>query len=226
MDLSHELRVWIKRPVGRTTLGTLLLAISTAILSAGIFISIALQVGGKATLAQDGGILLGINGMATPSLDYLIVGLTSLGDMVAVGALTAGLFALLALRRRWWSFWLVVAAMTGAALLNVGLKLLFARERPRLWEQLILESSYSFPSGHAMMTVVLALIIILLTWRSRYRWPVALLSISYTGTIGFSRLYLGVHYPTDVVAGWCAGVAVVAGAFIVLKTVRIPYLLK
>lgn len=226
MVSSHSSGSFLHVPVGRTTLGALVGATGAATLSAVLFAYIAFQVAGEYALERDGGLLLGINATATPPLDYVIVGLTSLGDMLAVGALAAALLTLLALRRRWWDFWYAVLSIGSGALLNVGLKLLFARERPQLWDQLILESSYSFPSGHAMMTTVLVLVVVLLSWKGRYRWYVLFLGLMYVGVIGFSRLYLGVHYPTDVLAGWCAGVFVTAIVFILVRTVRMPYLLK
>jgi membrane-associated phospholipid phosphatase len=66
----------------------------------------------------------------------------------------------------------------------------------------------SFPSGHALNSATLATAIILMTWGDRrWRWPVTVAAVAYTVMVGVSRLYLGVHYPVDVIAGWCLGVA-------------------
>ena len=63
-------------------------------------------------------------------------------------------------------------ALGGAGLLNVATKLTFARERPTLWQSIAPETTYSFPSGHAMGSMSLALVLVLLCWPTRWRWPV------------------------------------------------------
>jgi membrane-associated phospholipid phosphatase len=66
----------------------------------------------------------------------------------------------------------------------------------------------SFPSGHASSAATLATAMILITWGDRrWRWPVAIVAIGYALLVGLSRMYLGVHYPADVIAGWFLGVA-------------------
>lgn len=66
----------------------------------------------------------------------------------------------------------------------------------------------SFPSGHALNSVTVATAIVLMTWGDkRWRWPVTVAAVVYTLMVGISRLYLGVHYPADVLAGWCVGIA-------------------
>ena len=99
----------------------------------------------------------------------------------------------------------------GAALLNMVLKLIFERPRPDLWEQLIIETSFSFPSGHAMASSALAFSVIAIAWNTRFRWYAVGVGVLFMLVIGFSRLYLGVHYPTDVLAGWF-----VSGAWVLL----------
>lgn len=76
----------------------------------------------------------------------------------------------------------------------------------------------SFPSGHAISSAALATAVILMTWGDRrWRWPVAAVAIGYTLMVGVSRLYLGVHYPVDVIAGWCVGVASTLLVWVVLR---------
>ena len=66
----------------------------------------------------------------------------------------------------------------------------------------------SFPSGHAASSAALATAVILLAWPDRrFRWPIAITAVAYAFLVGLSRMYLGVHYPADVLAGWCLGVA-------------------
>jgi membrane-associated phospholipid phosphatase len=66
----------------------------------------------------------------------------------------------------------------------------------------------SFPSGHALSSASFATAVILIAWPDRrLRWPAVIIGVGYALAVGVSRMYLGVHYPADVVAGWCLGVA-------------------
>lgn len=95
-------------------------------------------------------------------------------------------------------------AIIGSALLNLATKQIFARDRPGLWESIAPETTFSFPSGHAMGSATLAWVLLLLAWRTRWRWPMAATVASFVGMVAFSRVYLGVHYPSDILAGWAA----------------------
>ena len=107
-------------------------------------------------------------------------------------------------------------ALGGSALLNLGAKHLFARERPSLWESIAPESSFSFPSGHAMGSMTLAMVLVLLCWHTRHRWWVAAATAGFVLAIGLSRVYLGVHYPSDIMAGWAAACAWAAAAYLLV----------
>jgi undecaprenyl-diphosphatase len=114
---------------------------------------------------------------------------------------------------------LVVVAIAGAWLLDTGLKLFFARTRPDpFYDYYPAPSSYSFPSGHALFAVCFfGGLAVLLTHRLNSRGvqvAVWLLAAVIILLIGSSRVYLGVHYPTDVVGGYAVGLAwVTAVAF-------------
>ncbi|MGY2893241.1 phosphatase PAP2 family protein [Deinococcus sp. UYEF24] len=107
-------------------------------------------------------------------------------------------------------------SVMGAALLNVALKLVFARARPQVIPWLWEEGDASFPSGHASMAAALAVTLTALLWRTPYRWMSAVLGVVYVALMGVSRVYLGVHYPTDVLAGWALGLAWAGGVALVL----------
>ena len=101
----------------------------------------------------------------------------------------------------------------GSALLNHAMKVAFARARPEGADPVLFGSGLSFPSGHAMGTLVLCGVGAYLLARlapSRLRGPSIVLLLAWPLVIGFSRLYLGVHYASDVVAGFLAGAAWVA----------------
>lgn len=97
-----------------------------------------------------------------------------------------------------------------------AMKLIFNRARPELWPRLVTENGASFPSGHTTVAAALATFVVLLAWHSRWRWLVLILAVGYAFLMGYGRVVLGVHYPTDVLAGWLTGLACVLGAYSVL----------
>lgn len=98
-----------------------------------------------------------------------------------------------------------------SAVLNIVLKNLFVRQRPDIL-RLINETSYSFPSGHAMINATLYTMLILLIFRyvpnKLRRLALSFLCLALAAAIGYSRVYLGVHYAGDVLGGWLIGFAV------------------
>ena len=105
--------------------------------------------------------------------------------------------------------WLVVGFTTLA--LYLSLKPLFARPRPDLWPRLVGGSDFSFPSGHALASAAFYPLLAWATLRLR-RVAFVLVSVGLPLFVGFGRLYLGVHWPTDVLAGWTLGAAQAAMA--------------
>lgn len=116
------------------------------------------------------------------------------------------LFLLFVPRLRWEPL-LVLCATGGSALLNILLKNLFRRDRPDI-NRLAEEYSFSFPSGHSMGAFALYGILAYLLWRVIRPLPLRIVALALcillTLTIGLSRIYLGVHYPSDVIGGYVA----------------------
>ena len=190
------------------------------------FVQIADEVTEREVLWLDEAVLRTINTYENNFWDVFFVVITQLGGVAAIIVLSAGIITLLTLRRKFKAAIIIGTSVAGAALLNVGLKFLFERTRPDLWEQLVLETSFSFPSGHSMISAALGLAVILICWGTRYRWFVVTFVSLYIFLIGFSRLYLGVHYPTDVLAGWLVSGAWVAIVAITLQSSRIQLMGK
>lgn len=157
-------------------------------------------------------LLLAVHAHASPTLNHLAVALHILGGAVVIAPVSALVLAALWLRRRAAAPFFLVA-VAGAALITGVMKLAFHRPRPELWPRLIQESGASFPSGHATYSAAFVVAVMLLAWHSRWRWPVLVLGALFTLAVGASRVYLGVHYPTDVLAGWLTGLAWTLGVY-------------
>lgn len=163
------------------------------------------------------------NALARAGWDVFFVRLSDLGYLYGLVPANVMLVGTLALRRNLREGLFAGVSIIGSALLNLGAKHLFARQRPSLWESIAPETSYSFPSGHAMGTMTLAAVLILLAWRTPWRWPVVVLMAGFAGLVGLSRIYLGVHYPSDILAGWSAALAWTVGSYSVVFRGRRPW---
>lgn len=137
--------------------------------------------------------------------------ITALGSAVVLSGVTLLIVGYLWLSRRYRVAILIVAAIAGGQGLNVALKQLVARERPDATLHLVEVRSPSFPSGHSMAASIFYLTVGALLARTtahrREKTYLMSCAILLTISVGFSRVYLGVHYPTDVLAAWCAGTA-------------------
>ncbi|HEX2964132.1 MAG TPA: phosphatase PAP2 family protein [Ignavibacteriales bacterium] len=150
-----------------------------------------------------------------PRGPYALIGImrdiTSLGGATFVTLITVIVAIYLILERKRRSLMLVLLATLGGGLLESILKTLIARQRPGPLFQLMPEYSHSFPSGHSMMSAVvylsLAVLLARIQKRRIIRIYVVIVALFLTFIIGISRIYLGVHYPTDVLAGWALGLA-------------------
>lgn len=180
------------------------------------FVSLAEEVREGDALAVDVKILELINQLSAPWLDSFFTFATHLGDVIAVAAVGLAACAVLFKKRQHRSVVLLVASVLGAVIISHSLKLLFARPRPELWEALVNVTTFSFPSGHAIASSALALTLAYISWATKWRVAAVITGVVYAFLVGLSRLYLGVHYPSDVVAGWLvstAWVLIVVGVF-------------
>ena len=129
------------------------------------------------------------------------VWLTALGGFTVMGPIALIAMAVLLWRRRWRvALWLLVTVASGRLIVE-GLKLIVRRPRPPVLDRLELVTSWSFPSSHSAGTMITCAALALL-WGRPAGWIAALLVAL---TIGWSRAALGVHWPSDVLAGWGCG---------------------
>ena len=147
---------------------------------------------------------------ANPMLDRLAVFLTIVGNTWPMVCMALLVLLVLLKRRRWRAAWLFGLAVGGSMLLTQLIKPLVGRPRPALWASIRPEHTLSFPSGHAMDTAAIATALVLLCWQCRARWWVWVLAPLFSLAVGWARVYLGVHNPSDVLAGWSAAVGWVA----------------
>jgi undecaprenyl-diphosphatase len=197
----------------RTNLLPLLLTIRVgglifAALAMWAFAQIADEVLDKETQTIDTAILQVLRGLRTPLLDQVMMGVTFLGEPTVLLLMCLSLGIWLLIRKRREEATTIAIAAGGAGGLNYLIKDLFRRQRPPVWERIVDVNHYSFPSGHAMVSLVVYGIIgyLLVTHFPRWRSLIISLTIILVSAIGFSRLYLSVHWPTDVIAGYAAGV--------------------
>jgi undecaprenyl-diphosphatase len=182
------------------------------------FVTVADAVTEQHTQRFDEQILRGLRDPGNPSrgigpswMPEAMRDLTSLGSAPVLVLFVLSVAGSLAVRRQFHALVLLIVATAGGELLNAALKGIFARPRPGVVPHLTEVRSLSFPSGHAMDSAVIYLTLAALL--ARLVTPLALkvyflaLAFFLTFVVGLSRVYLGVHYPSDVLAGWTAGLA-------------------
>ncbi|MFE7417281.1 phosphatase PAP2 family protein [Rhodococcus sp. NPDC057529] len=159
----------------------------------------------------------------TPGLIDVVTVITHSGGTVAAWIVSTVLTVALLLQDRRREAVLVAGAMLSGLAVMTALKNLFERQRPPLPDRLVEISSFSFPSGHAMMTAILASVLVAVVLRDvlirHVRIALVFLLVLYTLAVGLSRVYLGAHWMTDVLAGWAFG-ALWAAFWILLTRTR------
>ncbi len=171
------------------------------------FAALVGEVHEKKGFTFDAPVLNMLHAVATPTLDHFFVLMSRIGYSWGVAPLDVAISVALIVCRRFRDGLFFGIAVIGSALLNMAAKNYFARMRPDLWLSITPETTYSFPSGHAMGSATLGMAVILLCWPSRWRFPVMISSVVFVLLVGTSRVYLGVHYPSDILAGWTAAIA-------------------
>ena len=145
--------------------------------------------------------------------------LTALGGIANLTLTVSAVLGFLWLRKMSGAAWLVLLATSSGLIVSMLLKHLFQRERPSIVPHLSIVSTSSFPSGHSMLSALVYLtlgaLLARFVERRRLKAYFLLVALTLTLLVGVSRVYLGVHYPTDVLAGWSAGLAWALGCWLV-----------
>ncbi|MGQ4273056.1 phosphatase PAP2 family protein [Terrihabitans sp. B22-R8] len=180
-----------------------------------VFLLLADEVSDQNRISFDEKLLLALrtgdahDPIGPPWVEVMFTDLTSLGSSAVLTLLTLCVLGYLLLARKTGTALLVLAAVSGGTILNNVLKYFFGRPRPDLVAHIVDTQTTSFPSGHAMISaatyLTLAALIARVQSRSIFRIYIVGVAVFITLLIGVSRVYLGVHWPSDVLAGWCAG---------------------
>jgi undecaprenyl-diphosphatase len=182
------------------------------------------------TRAFDEGVLLMLRDPSDPAmpigpswLTKMMVDITALGGVTVLTLLVTSVVVYLALRRKFRTAIFVTVSILGGWALSSAMKIGIARPRPEVVQHLVEVTDMSFPSGHAMLSAITYLTLGAMLSRIeeqpslRYFFPVV--AVVLTLLIGSSRIYLGVHYPTDVLGGWAAGTVWACGSWFVARWV-------
>jgi membrane-associated phospholipid phosphatase len=198
----------------------LLLLFGGVLLPMWAFLELADDIHEQEPLPFDEPVLLFAQALARDGFDRVFLFFSAIGYRWGVVPFDLLLVAGLALARRFRDSVFAAVALGGSALLNIATKQLFARNRPSLWESIAPEVTFSFPSGHAMGSMTLALVLVLLCWRTGWRWWVTGAMAVFVPMVGLSRIYLGVHYPSDILAGWAAASVWTVGTWLAIRPLR------
>lgn len=178
-----------------------------------VVLQLASEIAEAEMMAWDRAILIQLHAVMqnSPALRAAMQGMTTLGGMAALTLVVTAACGVLAIRRRYGTaVFLAVQVTLGTSLIRLT-KIAFARARPDVVEHYTTFANASFPSGHAANSSIVylsvSILVAMATPRLSHRVAVLAVAIAITVAIGLSRLFLGVHWPSDVLAGWTIGSA-------------------
>lgn len=195
------------------------------------FVKIASEVVEGDTMAFDRFVMAGLRSPTDHSvpigprwLQTAMLDITAIGGVAVLTLLTVIVAGFLALIRKGRLAFFVIASVSTGAIVSTLLKSIFDRPRPNLVSHLVDVNTTSFPSGHAMNSAVVYLTLGALLAGTRLeretRGYILVVAVALTLMIGFSRIYLGVHWPSDVIAGWAVGASWAALCSIALRLLQ------
>ncbi|WP_293776033.1 phosphatase PAP2 family protein [uncultured Oxalicibacterium sp.] len=221
-DLTFPLASSIQAPGGKRVLTSPCL--TAAICATTLFLLIAFVTQGSLPLSGEADLLHWLHRFASHSGDVLALWISA-----SVTVLSVLTLARLAWQRAWQALGFILACVGGSALLALAAKIVFHRERPQLWEVVAHHSSYAFPSGHAVQSMALAVgVLILMSKQPSTRVSPYLLATLFVlvivavGAVAVARMYLGLHYPSQILAGWTLAIAWVSLMALLFRNAPLP----
>ncbi len=178
-------------------------SITLAVLATVIFLKLADDVWFREGFWWDAPVMLAIHRFSSPTLDALVMALTTTGGRL-LPVVFIGVGVLLWRNRRLPALISLGISLGGAVIINSVLKAIFARPRPNVFPPITVETTFSFPSGHTMAAVAFYGLLAVFLWEWQHR-AAALFVAGWVGVIAFTRVYLGVHYPSDVLGAASVG---------------------
>lgn len=208
-----------------------LLGLTLVLIGCWSFIELAEEVMEGDTRTFDTMLLLAMRNPTDPSdpigpkwIEELMRDFTALGGYGVLTVWTAAVTGYLVLQRQARTGLLVIIAVGGGILLNTSLKLGFERPRPDLVPHEVAVYTASFPSGHAMLSAIVYLtlgaLLVRIQPKRRLKAYILAFTLLLILLVGVSRVYLGVHWPTDVLAGWAAGATWALLCWIVMHSLQ------
>lgn len=187
------------------------------------FIELTESLSGAALKSYDDAVTDYIVSFRTPALTHFFQVITDMGDLYGYMIATALIAIVVIVKFRNWQIIVQLMAVTIlAALSNLALKRVINRARPEI-EHLVVVKSLSYPSGHSMSAMAFYGFLIYLTFRIKMprwlRWLLCLVFLFLILAIGLSRIYLGVHFPSDVLGGFTAGLIWVAFCIVLFNII-------
>jgi len=205
--MRRSARARVMRWLRALTLRTVVL-FAVATVASLLFAVIAAEMRRGALDRFDKAAELAVHRLDSAPADIVMMTATLIGsNLVLFPVLAAVTVLAIHLRKRTVAIVLLIDAVVVIAAYS-ALKLMFSRERPTLFDKIALPTDYSFPSGHSMSAVGIYGVIAaaLIALHPQARRPVAITATAVIALIGFSRIYLGVHWPSDVLGGFLGGV--------------------
>jgi undecaprenyl-diphosphatase len=215
---ASQVVAWLGRRLPRGLPPRALILVVLALGAAGTFAEIAEDVWNRETSEFDRSLSIAIHHLRSPFTDVAMRFFTTIGSLKVVVVVLALVIVVAIRRGDRRAAYALLAVFFACEALNWALKSLVARPRPDLFHEIAALHTYSFPSGHAMTAAaVYGMIgVVLAKEYPRLRWPLAVAVPALVVLIGVSRVFLGVHWPTDVLAGWAAGMTLMLVGFAAL----------
>ncbi|MCU0653644.1 MAG: phosphatase PAP2 family protein [Candidatus Pacebacteria bacterium] len=233
MAIFEKIKTMVR--VGRTSrAGFLILAeitagIVLALTTLWLFIAIADNVIEKETTTFDNNIQAAVYSLRSPAMTTAMFTISSFGSKEFLFAISLVIIAVLSLKNKRRNALTYTVILLASAGLNNLIKFAVHRNRPQL-SPIENASFFSFPSGHSMNSLVFYGLMAYFVWHYTKNKTLGatayLFAIILVAAIGISRIYLGAHYPTDVLAGFVAGICVLSAAIAIDKTLELNRLLE